>query len=156
MHGDLARIDEDGLWYIEGRSDDTIKVAGKRVGPAEVESALAGHPAVLESAAIGVPDAIKGEIILIFVVLRPRAGLSVELKEELKGQVCAQLGKAMRPSEILFVKDLPKTRNAKIMRRVIRAVYLNKNPGDLTSLENPVSLEEIRRSATVAPPSIRS
>lgn len=150
VHGDLARIDEDGLWYIEGRSDDTIKVAGKRVGPAEVESALAAHPAILESAAVGIPDPIKGESLVIFSVLRPTVEANDKLKEELKERVAEELGKAMKPAGIIFVRDLPKTRNAKIMRRVVRAVYLGKDPGDLTSLENPAILEEIRKLAAMS------
>ncbi|MBI2972868.1 MAG: acetate--CoA ligase [Armatimonadetes bacterium] len=146
VHGDWVRVDEDGFWFIQGRSDDTIKIAGKRVGPAEVESALVSHPAVSEAAAIGVPDELKGEKIVCFAVLKPGAAPSDDLRHALAETVTAQLGKALRPERVLFVRDLPKTRNAKIMRRVIRAKYLNTEPGDLSSLENPQAVEEISRA----------
>jgi acetyl-CoA synthetase len=147
VHGDWAAIDEDGLWYILGRSDDTIKVAGKRLGPAEVESVLVEHAAVVEAAAIGVPDAAKGQALVCFCVLRPGHEASPELAGELDALIAARLGKPLRPKAIEFVRDLPKTRNAKVMRRVIRAAYLDEPPGDLSSLENPQAVEEIRTSA---------
>ena len=143
-HGDLAELDDDGLWYILGRSDDTIKVAGKRVGPAEVESALVAHPAVQEAAAVGVPDEIKGEKLVGFVILRPDADPSPDLMDALRQHVATALGKSLKPSRVHAVEDLPKTRNAKIMRRVIRAAYLGENLGDLTSLENPAAVDGIR------------
>jgi acetyl-CoA synthetase len=143
-HGDWAEVADDGFWYILGRSDDTIKVAGKRVGPAEVESALVGHPAVQEAAAVGVPDEIKGEKLVGFVILRPGVLSDAELEEELKQAVAGALGKALRPSRVLVVADLPRTRNAKIMRRVIRATYLGQDPGDVMALENPAAVEAIR------------
>jgi len=146
VHGDWAVRDEDGFWYILGRSDDTIKVAGKRIGPAEIESALTGHPAVAEAAAIGVPHELKGEVVVCFVVLRPDHTPTAELRQELRALVGERLGRALLPEEIRFVSDLPKTRNAKIMRRVIRAAYLGQDPGDLSSLENPQAVEEIRRA----------
>ncbi len=136
VHGDWAEIDADGLWYIRGRSDDTIKVAGKRLGPAEVESALVAHPAVAEAAAIGVPDAVKGEALVAFVVLRPNVADTPELRRELAGRITAELGKALAPKAVEVVGELPKTRNAKVLRRVVRAVYLGADPGDLSSLEN--------------------
>jgi acetyl-CoA synthetase len=145
VHGDWAAIDEDGLWYILGRSDDTIKVAGKRVGPAEIESVLVAHPAVSEAAAIGVPDSVKGEAVVCFCVLKAKANGDEKLAEELKEKVARDLGKPLRPAVVKFVADLPKTRNAKVMRRVIRAAYLGKEPGDLSALENPQSLQEIRK-----------
>jgi len=143
VHGDWAYIADDGLWYMLGRSDDTIKVAGKRLGPAEVESVLVGHPAVAESAAVGIPDQLKGEALVCFVVLRAGHGASPELDEQLKGLVAAALGKPLRPKEIHFVSDLPRTRNAKILRRVVKAVYLGLEPGDLSALENPAALDSI-------------
>jgi acetyl-CoA synthetase len=146
VHGDWAAIDDDGLWYILGRSDDTIKVAGKRLGPAEVESVLAEHPAVLESAAIGIPHATKGQALVCFCVLRPGHAAADSLADELKTLVATRLGKPLRPDAVEFVRDLPKTRNAKVMRRVIRAAYLDEPPGDLTSLENPQTVDEIRRA----------
>jgi acetyl-CoA synthetase len=145
VHGDWAAIDEDGLWYILGRSDDTIKIAGKRVGPAEVESVLVEHPEVLEAAAIGVPDELKGQALVCFCVLRPTAAPGPGLATELKALVAARLGKPLRPEQIEFVGDLPKTRNAKVMRRVIRAAFLGQPPGDLSSLENPQAVAEIER-----------
>jgi len=146
VHGDWVRVDEDGFWFIQGRSDDTIKVAGKRIGPAEVESALVAHPAVSEAAAIGVPHELKGEVVVCFVVLKPGVEASAELRDALLGAVTAQLGKALRPEHVYFVGDLPKTRNAKIMRRLIRAKYLGANLGDVSSLENPQAVEEIGRA----------
>jgi acetyl-CoA synthetase len=144
VHGDWAYVDpQDGLWYVLGRSDDTIKVAGKRLGPAEVESVLVGHPAVAESAAIGVPDELKGEALVCFVILRPGRVASDELAAELKELVAAALGKPLRPKAVHFVTDLPRTRNAKILRRVVRSVYTGKDPGDLSSLENPSALAAI-------------
>src|SRR5690348_11651574 len=138
VHGDWAYVDpEDGLWYVLGRSDDTIKIAGKRLGPAEVESVLVGHPAVAEAAAIGVPDELKGEALVCFVILRPNAHAGDALATELMDLVASALGKPLRPKAIHFVSDLPRTRNAKILRRVVKSVYIGKDPGDLTSLENP-------------------
>jgi acetyl-CoA synthetase len=145
VHGDWAAIDEDGLWYILGRSDDTIKIAGKRLGPAEVESVLVEHPAVVESAAIGVPDAAKGQALVCFCVLRSGFTASNGLADELKALVANRLGKPLRPHAIEFVRDLPKTRNAKVMRRVIRSTFLGEPPGDLSSLENPQAVDEIRQ-----------
>jgi acetyl-CoA synthetase len=147
VHGDWAAIDGDGLWYILGRSDDTIKIAGKRLGPAEVESVLVEHPAVLESAAIGVPDAAKGQALVCFCVLRPGHTGGDALGAELTSMVADRLGKPLRPKAIVFVGDLPKTRNAKVMRRVIRSTYLGEAPGDLSSLENPSAVEEIAKAA---------
>ena len=129
-----------------GRSDDTIKVAGKRLGPAEIESVLVSHPAVVEAAAIGVPDEIKGSQVLVFCVLDPEHIPSEGLKFELKSLVVSSLGKPLAPHKVLFVSDLPKTRNAKVMRRMIRAAYLGQEPGDTSSLVNPQAVEEIRRA----------
>jgi len=143
VHGDWAAIDEDGLWYILGRSDDTIKIAGKRLGPAEVESVLVEDPAVLEAAAIGVPDPLKGQALVCFCVLRSGHDGTPAVRDRLRALVAERLGKPLRPETIEFVKDLPKTRNAKVMRRVIRAAYLGDPPGDLSSLENPQAVTEI-------------
>ena len=148
VHGDWARIDDAGYWYIEGRSDDTLKVAGKRVGPAEVESAAVANPAVSEAAAIGVPHDIKGEAIVVFAVPRPGYTPSAELAREVQDTVAEHLGKPLRPEAVKFVTQLPKTRNAKILRRVIKGAYLGKQDlGDLSSLENPAAVEEIRTLA---------
>lgn len=143
VHGDWAMQDTDGHWYILGRSDDTLKVAGKRVGPAEVESLLVSHPAVMESAVIGVPDEIKGTKMIAFCVLKEKG--NENLRDELREIVAKEMGKPLAPSEIYFVSILPKTRNAKIMRRVVRAAYMGEDPGDLSALENPQAVEEIRK-----------
>ncbi len=143
VHGDWAMQDADGHWYILGRSDDTLKVAGKRVGPAEIESLLVSHPLVMEAAVIGIPDEIKGTKLVAFCVLKGEAEES--LKESLVETVAREMGKPLAPSEIHFVKALPKTRNAKIMRRIVRAAYLGEDTGDISALENPQSIEEIRR-----------
>ncbi len=147
VHGDWAAIDDDGLWYILGRSDDTIKIAGKRVGPAEVESILVAHPQVNEAAAVGVPDSIKGEALVCFCVLKKGANGDLTLAGELKKNVGRDLGKALAPREVVFVADIPKTRNAKVMRRIVRAAYLGEKLGDTSALENPASLDEIKRAA---------
>jgi acetyl-CoA synthetase len=146
VHGDWATIDEDGSWFLHGRSDDTMNIAGKRLGPAEVESALIEHPAVTESAAVGVPHAVKGEAIWCFVVIKPGAERGDELAAELKAEVARHLGKAFTPDRIVFVDELPKTRSAKIVRRAVRASALGEDPGDLSSLENPGAIERIRES----------
>jgi acetyl-CoA synthetase len=143
IHGDWARIDEDGFWYILGRSDDTIKVAGKRVGPAEVESAAVSHPAVAEAAAIGVPDALKGESLVVFAMLRPGHAESDALRAEIEAAIVHQLGKSLKPHAIFFVRDIPRTRNAKILRRLVRKRYLDEPLGDTSALENPAALDEI-------------
>ena len=143
VHGDWAAIDDDGLWYILGRSDDTIKIAGKRLGPAEVESILVGHPDVVEAAAIGVPDPIKGTLAVCFCVLRRGAVPDEALRSALRQRLVSDLGKALAPKDVVFVTDLPKTRNAKVMRRMIRAAYLGDDPGDTSSLVNPKSLTAI-------------
>jgi acetyl-CoA synthetase len=148
VHGDFAAIDTDGLWYILGRSDDTLKIAGKRLGPAEVESIVVAHSAVVEAAAIGVPDEIKGMSLVVFAVVngfeaRPQADFE-HLRGELRQMIIAEMGKPLAPKAILFVSDLPKTRNAKVMRRMIRAAYLGQDPGDTSSLVNPLAVEEIK------------
>jgi acetyl-CoA synthetase len=144
VHGDFAAIDSDNLWYILGRSDDVIKIAGKRFGPAEAESILVSHPAVAEAAAIGVPHEIKLNELVVFCVLAPETKPSEQLREELKQLVAVAMGKPLTPKDVLFVSDLPKTRNAKVMRRMIRAAYLGLDPGDTSSLINPEAVEEIR------------
>lgn len=144
VHGDWAQIDQDGHWYILGRSDDTLKIAGKRVGPAEVESILVAHESVIEAAVIGVPDELKGNALVAFCVVADGVSADEKLIKDLSELVGAELGKPLRPSKILFVNALPKTRNAKVMRRVIRAAYLGEDAGDLSALENPSAVEEIK------------
>jgi acetyl-CoA synthetase len=144
VHGDWAMVDADGYWYILGRSDDTLKVAGKRVGPAEVESAAVAHPSVLEAAAVGVPHEVKGESIVLFCVLRRGETDSPELRAAIGGRVVEALGKTLRPEAVHVIPALPKTRSGKVMRRVARAAYLGRDPGDLSALEDPLGLEAIR------------
>ena len=146
VHGDFAAIDTDGLWYILGRSDDTIKIAGKRLGPAEVESILVRHKDIVEAAAIGVPHDVKGSELVIFAVTRPGLSPTDALRRELIEMVIAEMGRPLAPKAILFVSDLPKTRNAKVMRRVIRSAYLGLELGDTSSLVNPQAVDEIRRA----------
>jgi acetyl-CoA synthetase len=140
-HGDFASRDEDGHWYIWGRSDDTLKIAGKRTGPSEIEALLMATGKLAEAAAIGVPDPIKGSTLVLVCVQKPGVEVSAD---ELSYTVVHGLGTPFKPKAVLFVPDLPKTRNLKIMRRVIRAAYLGENPGDLSSLVNPESIDEIR------------
>ncbi|MBP7630753.1 MAG: AMP-binding protein, partial [Acidimicrobiales bacterium] len=144
VHGDWALVDSDGRWYLRGRSDDTIKIAGKRLGPAEVESALVGHPGVAEAAAVGVPHELKGEALWCYVV--PAAGVEPTdaLRAELVAVVTDALGKSFKPSEVRFCSALPKTRSAKVLRRAIRAAAVGQDPGDLSSLEDPGALDAVR------------
>jgi acetyl-CoA synthetase len=142
-HGDWASVDEDGYWFLHGRSDDTLNIAGKRVGPAELESAAVAHPAVAEAAAVGVPHDVKGEVAWLFCALVPGRVGDEELASDVAARVAKDLGKAFRPERVLFVPALPKTRSAKIVRRAVRAKALGRDPGDLSSLENPEALEEI-------------
>jgi acetyl-CoA synthetase len=145
-HGDWASVDDDGYWFLHGRSDDTLNIAGKRIGPAELESAAVSHPGVAEAAAIGVPHEVKGEAAWIFCVLRPGVDPTPALAVEIATSVTDDLGKAFKPERIVFVSSLPKTRSAKIVRRAVRARVLGKDPGDLSSLENPEALDEIAQA----------
>ncbi|MGH2705969.1 MAG: AMP-binding protein [Actinomycetota bacterium] len=141
-HGDWASIDEDGFWFLHGRSDDTLNVAGKRIGPAEIESVLVSHPSVVEAAAVGIPHEVKGEVVWCFCVPAPSAPTG-ELEDELKALVDLEIGRAFRPQRVVFVAQLPRTRSAKILRRAIRARVVGADPGDLSSLENPEALDAI-------------
>jgi acetyl-CoA synthetase len=147
VHGDWVSVDSDGYWFMHGRSDDTLNIAGKRIGPAELESAAVAHPAVAEAAAVGVPHEVKGEV--AWLVCVPVAG--VEPGDELAGEVAervgSDLGKAFVPDRVVFVRELPKTRSAKVVRRAVKAVVLGTDPGDLSSVENPEALETIAARA---------
>ena len=143
VHGDWALLDDEGYWYLLGRSDDTLKVAGKRVGPAEVEAAAVAHPSVVEAAAIGIPDVLKGESIVVLVVLRPGVRPDAALEREISDLVVRDLGKTCRPAAVVPVPDLPRTRSGKIMRRVARAAFVEADRGDLSALENPAAVESI-------------
>ena len=144
--GDSAQIDEDGYVWFAGRADEIIKIAGHRIGTIEVETALLGHPAVAESGVIGRPDELRGEVKSAFVVLRQGFTPSDELKQELLGQVRHELGPIAVIGELNFVDMLPKTRSGKIMRRVLKAVTQEKNPGDITTIEDEGSVEEARHA----------
>jgi acetyl-CoA synthetase len=143
-HGDWASIDPDGDWFLHGRSDDTLNVAGKRIGPAEYESALVGDPAVAEACAVGVPHEVKGEVVWCFCVLRAGSEPGEELRARLRERCAQELGKAFAPAEVRFTTALPKTRSAKILRRAVRATVLGDDPGDLSTLEDPAAIEAVR------------
>jgi acetyl-CoA synthetase len=145
-HGDWAKVDGEGQWFLYGRSDEAINVAGKRVGPAEIEGVLVAHEAVAEAAAVGVPDAKKGEAIWCFWTSAGdgRADVSSDLALE----VGKRLGKPFTPSRVMHVDELPKTRSAKILRRAIRAAAVGADPGDLSGAENPEALELIRAAVS--------
>lgn len=151
VHGDFASIDAQGHWYIWGRSDDTIKVAGKRTGPAEIEAALLATGKVAEAAAVGLPDEIKGAAVVCICVPARGVSPSGELVEELRAAVVAALGSSFRPKAIEFVQDLPKTRTLKIMRRLVRSELLRQPRGDLSGLVNPESLEGLQALARTQP-----
>jgi len=142
-HGDWAQKDEDGFWFLHGRADDALNVAGRKVGPAEVEGALIEHEAVNAAAAIGAPDDTTGTAVVAYVVLEPGYDESERLREALREQVGEELGKPFRPREVLFVDGFPKTQSGKIVRRVIQGVYTGDDLGDLSSLENPDAIDEI-------------
>lgn len=146
-HGDWASVDDDGAWFLHGRSDDTIKLAGKRLGPADVEGILMTHSGVLEAAAVGIPDAVKGEVLWCFIILKSGIAPNDELRKELSDLVATELGQPFRPAAVRFSTQLPKTRSAKILRRAIRAVVTGGDPGDLSSMEDAAAMEAVR-SAT--------
>lgn len=143
-HGDWAMIDDGGDWFLFGRSDEAINVAGKRLGPAEVESVLVADPRVAEAAAIGVPDETKGEAVWCFAVAVGDAASDESLPGDLAAAVAEELGRPFKPSKVVIVPALPKTRSAKILRRAVRAAALKEDPGDLSSAENPEALDAIR------------
>ena len=138
VHGDFCAIDEDGMWYILGRSDDTINIAGKRLGPAEVETLVNAHPDVTESAAVAVPHPLKDNDVVVFVVLKPGVdGQRTPCAPPCKSASRLSWDAPLRPKEVRFCAALPKTRNAKVMHRLIRASYLGEDPGDISALEDP-------------------
>jgi acetyl-CoA synthetase len=137
LSGDLAKRDADGFYWFVGRADDVIKTSGHLIGPFEVESALMEHAGVAEVGVIGKPDAMAGNILKAFVVLKPGTDASEELKLDLIGYARTKLGPAVAPRELEFVRDLPKTRSGKIMRRLLRARELGLPEGDLSTLETP-------------------
>jgi acetyl-CoA synthetase len=145
-HGDFASVSEDGQWFLHGRSDDTIKLAGKRLGPAEVETAVVAHPDVVEAAAVGVPDELKGEALWVFVVLAPDVVADDTLRKAISARVVDALGPSFKPAQVRFTRALPKTRSAKVLRRAIRSVVTGDAPGDLSGLEDAASLDAIARA----------
>jgi acetyl-CoA synthetase len=149
-HGDWAFVDSDGYWFLMGRADDVIKVAGRRVGPAEIESVLNSHPSVAESACVGLYDEMKGEKLYCFAIPKQGAKHDEETVQNIKKLVSQNLGKTLEPDKIIFVEDLPRTRSGKIIRRLIRAVASGETPGDVSTMENPESLEKIKRVWEIA------
>lgn len=145
VHGDWASRDADGAWFIHGRSDDTIKVSGKRTGPAEIEALLLATQRISDAAAVAIPDAVKGASVVCAVVPIDGNASNDDLPQVLSDAIADGLGGSFRPKHILFVTDLPRTRNMKIMRRVIRSVLLDQEPGDLSSLVNPEAVDELKR-----------
>jgi acetyl-CoA synthetase len=143
LAGDKGRVDADGYFWVQGRIDDVIKVAGHRLGNSEIESAAVSHPKVAEAAVIGKPDAVKGEVIIVFAILRGGVTPSEDLKKELKTHIRNTLGPIAIPEEVHFVNDVPKTRSGKIMRRVIRAKAMGQPVGDISTLMNPEAVDGI-------------
>ena len=140
-HGDWASVDADGHWFLHGRADESMNVAGRKVGPAEVEDAVLQHPGVAEAAVVGVPDELKGEAIVAYAV--PKAGVSLD-PAAITATVVAVLGPTFRPREVLVVPELPKTQSGKIVRRLLRSRYLGESLGDLSTVANPSSLASQR------------
>jgi acetyl-CoA synthetase len=147
-HGDFAMRDADGYYYVLGRSDDTLKIAGKRTGPSEIEALLLGTGLVREAAAVGLPDPVKGMAIVCVCALRPGVA-EPEARDALVAAVVGGLGQPFRPKAVVLTADLPKTRNMKIMRRVVRAALLGHDPGDLSSLVNPEAVAELEKRAAI-------
>ena len=144
--GDGAKRDEDGYFWLLGRVDDVLNVAGHRVGTMEVESALVDHPSVAEAAVVGKPHEIKGQAIAAFVTVKDGVTATAELATELKQHVVATIGAIARPDEILFAPDLPKTRSGKIMRRLLRDIAEGKALGDTTTLADPAAVARLKDS----------
>ncbi|MFC6862319.1 AMP-binding protein [Halomicroarcula sp. GCM10025817] len=143
-HGDWAQKDADGLWFLHGRADDALNVAGRKVGPAEVEGAAMEHDAVNQAAAVGVPDDTTGTAVVLYVVAEDGVAERDALREEITAMVGEELGKPFRPREVLFVDEFPKTQSGKIIRRAIASVYRDEDLGDMSSIENPAALAEVR------------
>jgi acetyl-CoA synthetase len=142
-HGDWAQKDEDGFWFLHGRADDALNVAGRKVGPAEVEGAAMEHPAVNQAATIGADDDTTGTAVVLYVVLEAGEAESDDLREEVRATVGEELGKPFRPREVLFVDAFPKTQSGKIIRRAIQSIYRGEDLGDMSSIENPDVLDDI-------------
>ena len=146
LSGDVARIDDEGYFWIQGREDDVLNVAGHRISTAEVESALVSHESVAEAAVVGKPDPIKGEEITAFVILKSNYKTSPELNDALKYHVKIEIGPIATPKYVYFVDDLPKTRSGKIMRRVIKAKVKGEDVGDISTLANPEAVDGLDKA----------
>ncbi|HPC82429.1 MAG TPA: AMP-binding protein [Thermoanaerobaculaceae bacterium] len=144
-HGDWARVDEDGQWFLSGRADDTLKIAGKRVGPGKIEAAATAHPAVREAAAVGVPDPVTGTRLVLVAVTRPGVAAEEALAADVAAFVGRHLGPAMRPSRVLFAAALPQTRSGKILRGAIRRVLAGETADGGPTIANPEALEELAK-----------
>lgn len=142
-HGDWASVDDDGQWFVRGRADDSFNVAGRKIGPAEIEQVIFKHEAISEAAVVGVPDEITGESIVAFVVLKTGMTASSELAEQLLASVAAALGPTLRPRTIQFVEDLPKTQSGKIIRRALRQIYLGSETADNSTVEDPAAVRNL-------------
>ena len=144
--GDSAHFDEDGYVWFAGRADEIIKIAAHRLGTIEVETAILKHPAVAEAGVTGRPDDVRGEVISAFVVLKQGQKPSATLRQEVLDTIRQELGAVAVVGELNFVNMVPKTRSGKIMRRVLKAVILDRDPGDITTIEDEGSVEEARQA----------
>jgi acetyl-CoA synthetase len=142
-HGDWAQKDTDGFWFLHGRADDALNVAGRKVGPAEVEGAAMEHDAINQAAAVGVPDDTTGTAVVLYVIVEDGVEETEELKEAVREMVGEELGKPFRPREVLFVDEFPKTQSGKIIRRAVQATYTDEDLGDMSSIENPGALDDL-------------
>jgi acetyl-CoA synthetase len=142
--GDGAKVDDEGYWWILGRVDDVLNVAGHRIGTMEVESALVGHPAVAEAAVVGRAHELKGQALAAFVTLKDGQHPSTDLKDDLKAHVTEKIGAIARPDDIFFSADLPKTRSGKIMRRLLKDIAEGRALGDTTTLADPAVVSRLK------------
>jgi propionyl-CoA synthetase len=141
--------DEDGYYFILGRTDDVINVAGHRLGTREIEESISSHPNIAEVAVVGVADQLKGQVAMAFAIAKDTSGLTDEaarkvFEAEVMKVVDSQLGAVARPSRVIFVSALPKTRSGKLLRRAIQAVAEGRDPGDLTTMDDPAALQQIK------------
>lgn len=145
-HGDWAQKDEDGFWYLHGRTDDVLNVAGRKIGPAEVEGVAMEHDAVNQAVAVGVPDDTTGTAVVLYTIVEDEFEKSDKLREEIRELVGEEQGKPFRPREVLFVEEFPKTQSGKIIRRAVEAIYMDDGLGDLSSIDNPEALDKLREA----------
>ncbi|MGI0062461.1 MAG: AMP-binding enzyme, partial [Nitrosotalea sp.] len=142
--GDYAKMDSDGYIWMLGRADDVLKVAGHRLGTAEIESGFVSHDAIAEAAVCGIPHEVKGESIIAFLVLKDGITSTQQLKEDLIAHIRKTVGPVATPDQLLFVKKLPKTRSGKIMRRLLKAIAQDEKIGDVSTLEDEASVDEVK------------